>query len=99
MKILQSRHRLHGQHGIQPNKENQDFPASLIHITPGQTGIVDHMHGGREFVTRLAGMGFTSGAEVIVIRNPGHGPIVVSIRGAHVALGRQEAARIQVMTE
>ncbi len=99
MKLLQYRHRLHGHHGIQPNKENQDFPASLIHITPGQTGIVDHMHGGREFVNRLAGMGFTIGAQVTVISNPGYGPIVVSIRGAHVALGRQEATRIQVMTE
>jgi len=99
MKLLHYRHRFHGQHDIQPVKANQDCPASLIEINPGQTGIVDHMHGGREFVTRLAGMGFTSGAEVIVIRNPGHGPIVVSIRGAHVALGRQEAARIQVMTE
>ena len=99
MKLFHYRHRLQGHHGTQPERVHQDCPASLVDINPGQTGIVDHMHGGREFVNRLAGMGFTIGAQLIVIRNPGHGPIVVSIRGANVALGRQEAARIQVMTE
>ncbi len=99
MKLLPHRHRFHGRQGNQPIMEGQAYPDSLIDVQTGHTVVVQQLHGGREFVNRLAGIGFTIGAQVTVISNPGHGPIVVSIRGAHVALGRQEATRIQVMTE
>ncbi len=52
--------------------------------------------GGRAVTSRLAGLGFTPGAEVVMTQNYGHGPLIVSVRGTHVALGRDEAAKISI---
>jgi ferrous iron transport protein A len=46
--------------------------------------------------TRLVSLGFTPGAEVSVSQNYGRGPLIVTVRGARVALGRAEAANIFV---
>ena len=46
--------------------------------------------------TRLASLGFTPGAEVSMTQNYGRGPLIVIVRGARVALGRVEAAKIFV---
>ena len=46
--------------------------------------------------TRLVSLGFTPGAEVSMSQNYGRGPLIVTVRGARVALGRMEAARIVV---
>jgi ferrous iron transport protein A len=46
--------------------------------------------------TRLASLGFTPGAEVSMNQNYGRGPLIVTVRGTHVALGRVEAAKIFV---
>jgi ferrous iron transport protein A len=54
------------------------------------------MGGGHHFVSRLASLGFTPGTRLRVIQNYGHGPIIVSLRGTRVALGRGEAGKILV---
>ncbi len=46
--------------------------------------------------TRLVSLGFTPGAEVSMTQNYGYGPLIVTVRGTHVALGRGEAAKIFV---
>jgi ferrous iron transport protein A len=46
--------------------------------------------------TRLVSLGFTPGAEVSVSQNYGRGPLIVTVRGTRVALGRAEAANIFV---
>ena len=46
--------------------------------------------------TRLVSLGFTPGAEVSVSQNYGRGPLIVTVRGTRVALGRLEAANIFV---
>ncbi len=46
--------------------------------------------------TRLVSLGFTPGAEVSMSQNYGRGPLIVTVRGTHVALGRVEAAKIFV---
>jgi len=46
--------------------------------------------------SRLASLGFTPGAEISVSQNYGRGPLIVTVRGTHVALGRVEAAKIFV---
>ena len=68
----------------------------LVDLNPGQTGLIRSLKGGRGLVSRLAALGFTPGAPVTVVRNHGFGPIIVSIRGTQVALGRGEANRILV---
>jgi Fe2+ transport system protein FeoA len=44
-------------------------------------------------------LGFTAGAAIKVMQNYGHGPILVSVRGTLVALGRREAERVLVASE
>jgi len=60
------------------------------------TAVVEKLQGGRGFLGRLAALGFTPGAEVTMIQNYGHGPVIVSIRGTYIALGRGEAAKVLV---
>jgi len=69
---------------------------SLARLTPGKVGLVGSLEGGRRFVSRLAALGFTPGTPIQVVRNHGAGPIIVSVRGARIALGRGEAGRIKV---
>lgn len=68
----------------------------LASLNPGTTGLVGALNGGHHFISRLAALGFTPGAPVIVMRNYGSGPIIVSVRGAQIALGRGEAGRVLV---
>lgn len=68
----------------------------LARLGSGEIGFVEALEGGHGFVSRLAALGFTPGATVQVIRNYGAGPIIVSVRGAQIALGRGEAGRIKV---
>jgi ferrous iron transport protein A len=46
--------------------------------------------------SRLVSLGFTPGAEVSMSQNYGRGPLIVTVRGTRVALGRVEAAKIFV---
>ena len=45
---------------------------------------------------RLSAMGFIPGGELAVEFNHGVGPVIVRIRGARVAIGRGQAARMMV---
>jgi ferrous iron transport protein A len=79
--------------------------ASPNHSTPlsdlpaGRQGFVHSLHGGHDFCSRLANLGFTTGALITVVQNyGGGGPMLVSLRGALVALGRTEAAQVFVST-
>jgi ferrous iron transport protein A len=58
--------------------------------------VVRGLSGGHEFAARAAALGFTSGAPVTVLQNFGHGPLIVTVRGTRLALGRGEALKIQV---
>ena len=51
---------------------------------------------GRELTSRLTSLGLTPGAIVQVLQNYGRGPIIVNVRGTHVALGRGEARNLLV---
>ncbi len=53
---------------------------------------------GRLEMARLASLGFTPGAQVSMTQNFGRGPLIVTVRGTRVALGRGEAAQIFVET-
>jgi len=68
----------------------------LSSLPSGQRGLVHSLDGGRAFGSRLANLGFTAGAEVTVVQNYGRGPMLVSLRGTLVALGRAEAQKVFV---
>ena len=46
--------------------------------------------------SRLACLGFTPGAEVVLLQNYGRGPLIARVRGARLALGRGEAEKVRV---
>jgi ferrous iron transport protein B len=68
----------------------------LMELHPGRNAVIRKLEGKRPVLARLAALGFTPGAAVSVIRNSDHGPLLVSLRGARVALGRGEAAHVLV---
>ena len=74
-----------------------EYPTnSLAEVPAGQQVLVRQLRGGKDYVSRLAALGFTEGAEVQVIQNYGRGPLIALVRGARVALGRGEALKVLV---
>jgi len=71
-------------------------PQPLSALPAGRRGIVRSLQGGHEFRSRVANLGFTTGAEVVIRQNYGHGPVLVALRGTLVALGRREAGLVFV---
>lgn len=82
--------------GTPPTMVEQEGPVRLNMLEAGDVAIVHELVGGRGFVGRLAALGFTPGAEVRMIQNFGHGPLIVNIRDTRIALGRREARRVRV---
>jgi len=69
----------------------------LSKLGAGEIGLVSKLNGGRRMVSRLAALGFTPDAEVIMVQNFGHGPLIVNVRDTRIALGRGEAGKIGVV--
>jgi len=69
---------------------------TLSDLAPGEAGAVRELAGGWGFTSRLATLGFTPGARLTMVQNFGRGPLIVSIRGTRIALGRGEAAKVYV---
>jgi ferrous iron transport protein B len=68
----------------------------LIELESGKKAVIHKLRGGHNILSRLVALGFTPGTEVTMIRNGDHGPILVSLRGSRVALGRGEAVHVLV---
>jgi ferrous iron transport protein A len=75
---------------------DQPRVVSLDRLGPGAHGVLRHLGGGKDFASRLAALGLSLGTEVEVLQNPGHGPMLVRMRGTRIALGRGEALKIRV---
>ncbi len=69
---------------------------NLSKVRNGERVQIARMLGGHSFLSRLASLGFTPGAELRVVQNFGRGPIIVNVRDTRVALGRGEASKILV---
>jgi ferrous iron transport protein A len=70
--------------------------APLSSLGSGAVGVVQDLNGGRGFVSRAVALGFTPGTEIAMLQNFRRGPLIVVVRDTHVALGRGEAAKIQI---
>ena len=68
----------------------------LVELLVDEHGTILSFSDAQAVTTRLASLGFTPGAGVDMTQNYGHGPLIVTVRGTRVALGRREAARIFV---
>ena len=69
---------------------------SLDQLPKDAHAVVRKLRGGGELVHRLAAMGLTEGAQLVVLQNTGHGPMLVSVRDTRIALGRGEAIKVLV---
>jgi ferrous iron transport protein A len=76
--------------------QQRDGNLTLGAVPPGGRAVVESLEGGHDFCARVANLGFTVGAEVEMVQNYGHGPVLVSVRGTLVALGRGEAEQVRV---
>ncbi len=72
------------------------MPKSLGELATGEQGIIERLDMGHGFCGRLAALGFTPGVAVQIVRNHGHGPIIVSLLDTQIALGRGQAAKVYV---
>ncbi len=69
---------------------------NLSTVRRGESVRVENIEGGQHLLSRLASLGFTPGVQVRVVQNYGRGPLIVTLRGTRVALGRGEALKIVV---
>jgi len=51
---------------------------------------------GRTLMARLAAMGIRRGAELVVVRKSGTGPLIIAVGGSRMALGNSVAHQITV---
>jgi ferrous iron transport protein A len=71
-------------------------PVSMSSLTSGEHATVLSFGDRRAVQNRLASLGLTPGVDVDMTQNYGFGPLIVTVRGTRVALGRGEAAKIIV---
>lgn len=72
----------------------RDLP--LTDLAVGETAVVIGMNGHRGMAGRLAAMGISPGARIVVLQNRGSGPVLARVRDTRIALGRTEAGRVVV---
>ncbi len=72
---------------------------SLAEIKTGEHAIYIGIHAEKGVASRLTSLGFTPGVEINMTQNYGRGPLLVTIRGTRIALGREEAKNISVQKE
>jgi len=75
---------------------DQEPPRPLSKVKAGQTVRVVRIDAGAGANARLASMGLVPRAEVSMISNGHPGPMVVSVKGAKMMLGRGMAHKILV---
>lgn len=68
----------------------------LAKLAVNEQAVIVAFAGGRSVTNRLASLGFTPGVTVAMTQNYGRGPLIVTVRGTCVALGRGEATKIVV---
>lgn len=69
---------------------------SLLTLNVGESGEIVLIRGGRGLIQRLYDMGLTPGTCVTVLKKIPFGPVEISLRGYHLALGQGVANRIWV---
>lgn len=70
---------------------------TLLDLRIGETAVVTDMNGGFRMQVQLKNLGFHKGVTVkLAKRSAVGGPLMVTVNGSNVAVGRGVAARIQV---
>ena len=85
-------------YGICPEcrkKEGANMPLSMV--SPGEKVKIVEFQGGTQLKNRLSDMGISIGQQVEVLNRGG--PIIVSVKGSRVALGKGLAQKVMVSPE
>ncbi len=69
---------------------------ALSELPADESAVIFSLASSRLETSRLVSLGFTPGALIGMAQNYGRGPLIVTVRGTRVALGRGEAAQIVV---
>ena len=69
---------------------------SLAELVTGEQATILSFQDLYSSAGRLTSLGFTPSARVLMTQNYGRGPLLVTVRGTRVALGRIEAQKIFV---
>lgn len=69
----------------------------LAFVQAGKRVKIQSISTGREFQGRLAAMGLVPGEEITVLRNCGHGPFLLALKGSRIMLGLGMALKIFVV--
>ncbi|MCD6272693.1 MAG: ferrous iron transport protein A [Deltaproteobacteria bacterium] len=70
----------------------------LAQIPAGRKVQVKTITGGANRIGRLASMGLTTGADVVIVQNYPKTPLIIKVRETLIALGRSEASGIKAAT-
>jgi ferrous iron transport protein A len=62
----------------------------------GSRAVVSALPGAHGLAKRMIALGLTPGAEVRVLQNRGHGPLLIEVHCARLALGWGQAAKVAV---
>jgi Fe2+ transport system protein FeoA len=84
-------------HGLHRRSDKTTVGVPLTTLRAGETGVVKTLQGGHWIVSRLAALGFTLDAEVVMLQNHRHGPIIVTVHDTRIAMGRGQARKIRVV--
>ena len=84
---------LHFHHQPSLDQANE---VPLHTLRTGEKGVVIEIIGGRGMLARMTSLGFVPGTQVVILQNFRHGPIIVQVHDARIALGRGIAGRIQM---
>lgn len=71
-------------------------PGTLAGTAEGDSALILGFSGERDIRTRIESMGLVPGVEVHVVSNCGGGPLLVSLDGSRLTLGRNVAGGILV---
>ncbi len=69
---------------------------TLDQLPAGSSAIIANLSSGKHISSRLATIGLTVGTQIQILQNYHHGPIILSVRGVRLAIGRGEAHKIEV---
>ena len=93
---MRRRHHLRKLFSHHHTVSNQTGRVPLSALRAGEKGVVIEIAGGRGMLERMTSLGFVPGAEIVILQNFRHGPIIVRTHDARIALGRGVACRIQM---
>ncbi len=78
-----------------PTTGTDEDQRCLDQVRPGQVFRIARISEGHGLCCKLYGMGLVPGVILTVTSNAGHGPVVISVQGSRIGLGRGMARYIR----